>query len=392
MRVKLSLQGHGSHVVELADACTLGDLASAAATAFSLPQRDVVLSTTFPASTLPSRIAPGDLASAHGVRSGQALTVSLAPASAPVHVPAPAPAPASAPASSSTSSAVATLACAGCTYENAAASARCEICGGSGGLGGGGGKSSVAATGSSGAGGNAPPPSRLTAAWVCAACTLRNEAGSRCCAACGSAPPPPPRVLARYIVPADNACLFGAVAYLCGGGESADAMRRLAVDEIARSPETYTDAVLGRPVAAYVAAMLLKDAWGGAIELGALSACLKIELCAIEVRTSRPYHFGVRFARRAFLIFDGIHYDAVHSVDASSGAAAATTFAADDEAALRAAVALADELRAARQFVDTSSFTLLCAVCNTGLKGEEEARAHAIATSHTNFQEYAAKQ
>ncbi len=42
----------------------------------------------------------------------------------------------------------------------------------------------------------------------------------------------------------------------------------------------------------------------------------------------------------------------------------------------------------ARQFTDVNSFTLRCAVCQLGLKGEKEATVHAKETGHTNFAEY----
>ncbi len=45
-------------------------------------------------------------------------------------------------------------------------------------------------------------------------------------------------------------------------------------------------------------------------------------------------------------------------------------------------------LEQAKQFTDTHNFTLRCAVCQKGLRGEKEAQEHAKATGHVNFQEY----
>lgn len=55
-----------------------------------------------------------------------------------------------------------------------------------------------------------------------------------------------------------------------------------------------------------------------------------------------------------------------------------------------AAEALVRSLQQRKQFTDTNSFTLQCAVCYEGLVGAAEARAHAAATGHQNFQEYRA--
>ena len=126
--------------------------------------------------------------------------------------------------------------------------------------------------------------------------------------------PAPALVLTRHPVPADNACLFTAIGYLACGGEHANAIRRLAADALAAAPadaDEYSTAALGKPRAEYIEAMLRPATWGGAIELGILAVRLSVELVAIEVKTGRPYRFGAGrgFARRAFLIFDGAHYE-----------------------------------------------------------------------------------
>ena len=55
---------------------------------------------------------------------------------------------------------------------------------------------------------------------------------------------------------------------------------------------------------------------------------------------------------------------------------------------LEAAVSLAREAQAARQFTDTSQFALRCLVCQKGLVGQEDAVKHATETGHQNFSEY----
>jgi ubiquitin thioesterase OTU1 len=171
-------------------------------------------------------------------------------------------------------------------------------------------------------------------------------------------------VLTRHSVPADNACLFTAVGYVARGGEHANAVRRLAADTLAAAPadaDEYSTAALGKPRAEYIEDLLRPSTWGGAIELGILATRLALELVAIEVKSGRPYRFGagLGFARRAFLIFDGAHYDAVHC-ESSSGGVPQTTFPAEDEAPLAAAIAIAAELKRTRQYVDFAGFALMC--------------------------------
>lgn len=94
------------------------------------------------------------------------------------------------------------------------------------------------------------------------------------------------------------------------------------------------------------------------------------------------------------ILLAGLHYDAL-AVAASQGAPeAADALALPSrgpacEAAMAAAAALVARAHAGRQFTDTANFTLRCNVCRQGLKGEREAVAHAQATGHADFSEYA---
>lgn len=56
--------------------------------------------------------------------------------------------------------------------------------------------------------------------------------------------------------------------------------------------------------------------------------------------------------------------------------------------AMAKAALLVKECQRQRQFTDMANFTLRCGVCQCGIKGEKEAREHAQATGHQNFQEY----
>jgi ubiquitin thioesterase OTU1 len=95
-----------------------------------------------------------------------------------------------------------------------------------------------------------------------------------------------------------------------------------------------------------------------------------VEICAIDIQTCRPYFFGegAGHALRCFLLYSGIHYDAVALSTNGGGndeSGDVTMFAADDETAVARAVALANELRRVRtQPCDKSVCLSVClSVC-----------------------------
>ena len=90
---------------------------------------------------------------------------------------------------------------------------------------------------------------------------------------------------------------------------------------------------------------------------------------------------GEGYARRAYLCFDGMHYDALER-------GGARVFDAADEGARRAVEAFAADARAKRAFTDLDGFSLRCVDCAKGLVGEGGALEHARETGHSNFCEY----
>lgn len=65
-----------------------------------------------------------------------------------------------------------------------------------------------------------------------------------------------------------------------------------------------------------------------------------------------------------------------------------TVFPVSDQSVLKGAQELATKLRAKKAYTNTSTFDLKCEICKVGLKGEKEAREHAVQTGHTKFGEY----
>lgn len=206
-----------------------------------------------------------------------------------------------------------------------------------------------------------------------------------------------PEEIVRRKMPDDNACLFWAIAYVMRGAGgrregAAAAERAAAVAEVEGDPAVFSDAVLGRPRAEYAALMREKARWGGEIEMLALSRHHRVEIVAASVQTQRfnTYGEGCGYGRRVYLVYTGVHYDALaRAASADAPEAADTTlFDAPDEATEAGVRRLVARLHADRAFVDQANFTLRCDVCGEGVVGRGGAQAHASQTGHTAFSEF----
>jgi len=203
----------------------------------------------------------------------------------------------------------------------------------------------------------------------------------------GSSGPAAAGAMRRVTVKADNTCLFTAVGFLAMGNtkEMGRYVRELAASLIpgAGFPDGTLD---GKTPAEYQAWLLDDTHWGGAIELTVLARQLGRRFAVVEVKSGTVYRFGSE-GKCSYLVNDGIHYDPLARDTAGTGSEAGfdTEFEHDDPAPLEEAKAIAANMKAVRAFVDTSSFDLLCLQCNTPLKGQKEAQAHAGSTGHTNF-------
>ncbi|XP_068599044.1 ubiquitin thioesterase OTU1 [Brachionichthys hirsutus] len=200
-------------------------------------------------------------------------------------------------------------------------------------------------------------------------------------------------VLARRVVPADNSCLFTSVHYAVGGGvhdpACAPEMRRLIAQIVSSGPAAYSEAVLGKSNEDYCAWISRADTWGGAIEVSILSEFYRCEICVVDTQRVRMDRFGedAGYSKRVLLIYDGVHYDPLQKETPGSDAPPQTVFSTADDVVLAQALELADEARRKQQYTDMNRFVLRCAVCQTGLVGQREAREHAKQTGHTDFGE-----
>lgn len=202
-----------------------------------------------------------------------------------------------------------------------------------------------------------------------------------------------PGVLVKKVVPADNSCLFTSVGYVLSGKidpSCASYMREIIANAVASDPDEYSEAFLGRPNPEYCKWILKPESWGGAIELSILSKFYGLEIAVIDSINAILNRFGEdqHYSHRAFLIFDGIHYDPLYW-EPLDGGSIQTMFPAQDEKILFEAAELAKEVKSSRQFTDIQKFTLMCNDCKARLNGQLEAQRHAKETGHMNFGEVA---
>jgi len=128
------------------------------------------------------------------------------------------------------------------------------------------------------------------------------------------------------------------------------------------------------------------------LDLSVLSQLLQTEIVALDIIRNRHDVYGTEqeYKRRIYVIYDGIHYDAVaYCFDPQLPPDMETTrFSPNDQVVLERAKDLCAQEHQRKAYTDTSNFTLRCLVCQQGLKGQSEAAQHAQQTGHANFSEY----
>lgn len=202
-----------------------------------------------------------------------------------------------------------------------------------------------------------------------------------------------PGILMKRVVPADNSCLFTSMNFVLNGkvddsGNVAPLMRQMIAETISKDPESFSEAILGKPNVEYCKWILDDKSWGGAIELAVLSNYYGIEIGVVDTINAIINRFGEdqKYAHRVLLLFDGIHYDPLY-LESLEGGDIQTIFPVDDDRILRDAEQLAQEAKSSRQFTDVNKFTLKCMVCNILISGQVQAQQHAQSTGHASFGE-----
>ena len=203
--------------------------------------------------------------------------------------------------------------------------------------------------------------------------------------------------ITRRVVPADNSCLFAAVAHAMHGNagrrERADGLRQVVAGAVRADPIQFSEAMLGQDPDAYCAWITRHDTWGGHIELAILSKHFGVEIAAFDIQTTRVdlYGQGEEYPTRILLLYDGVLYDLLVKTlfDGAPEELDVSVFDAHTvDVAMVEAHSLVAEQHGLRKFTDTSKFTLRCLVCQKGLVGEAGALEHAKSTGHANFCEF----
>jgi len=200
----------------------------------------------------------------------------------------------------------------------------------------------------------------------------------------------------RRSVDADNSCLFTSIGYVLEGQSRVKSqyLRGLIANSVKSMPERFTAVFLGKTNEQYVEWISRSESWGGAIELSILAEYYKTEIAAFDCQSLRLDIYGqdLGFTQRVFLIYDGIHYDALaYAFDSSTASFEdmdVTIFNPLDEVAVTKAKKVAEDAHRKFLYTDTSKFDLRCLSCQTGLVGQGGAIKHAKETGHQNFAEY----
>lgn len=191
-------------------------------------------------------------------------------------------------------------------------------------------------------------------------------------------------ILLKQVVPSDNSCLFTSIGFVLTGKvdpEKSQDMRQIIASTVNADKQEYNEGILGRPNDEYCAWILQPESWGGAIEVSILSAYHGIEFDVVDITNAIINRFGEdkNYGMRAFLLFDGIHYDPLY-LESTTGEPPQTIFPIEDNAVYMQAEQLAKEAKSSRQFTDVNRFTLRCIDCDCLLKGQVEAQQHAKRT------------
>lgn len=193
-------------------------------------------------------------------------------------------------------------------------------------------------------------------------------------------------------VPDDNACLFNAVLYALDPVVRVlpQELRGLVAAHIGENPAEYCEAILGKPPAAYVAWISGKDAWGGAIELSAITKIYGIRISCMDVESGKEIVFEQETAAARFivLVYSGIHYDVLceNRSNAASRAPHEMRRAAGDrsvwessrhEAVTAAGKKVLRNLQDHSYSTNTTTFRVRCLECYRVVVGEHGAATHA---------------
>jgi len=202
----------------------------------------------------------------------------------------------------------------------------------------------------------------------------------------------------RKVIDADNSCLFNAIGYLIHGKATFSTFdpnfyREVIAGIVLSQPSYYTKELLEKSPDEYASWIMDKSSWGGEIELSILSKYLDIEIAVCDImsvtlllyksiESSSQYADTCRNPYRIYVLYDGVHYDAIIAM---SNGSEITRFSSDEQAVESKVMELAQDLNRRRQYTNLTRCGLQCNICYTVMSGEDDAREHARLTGHQNF-------
>ena len=209
--------------------------------------------------------------------------------------------------------------------------------------------------------------------------------------------------LYRVTIASDNSCLFLSLIYLLHRNSlSVKVLRSLAASLIEADPETFNDVILERPRLEYINWIRQSESWGGYIELIVFSRGYNIQITVVDICSGRHYEYGnPEMGRRIFLVYDGMHYDALAAEDlccdplpsaATSNyheigfslreKSLITIFNSHDTEIVEKVNSLVNELRDLQRTPQASKLLTECCSCNKQFSTHEALKQHAIETGH----------
>jgi len=202
--------------------------------------------------------------------------------------------------------------------------------------------------------------------------------------------------IVRRVMPDDNSCLFHTIAYVLEGEKVASQATLTRLRKVISKVITedgglnYDQATLGKSPSEYARWILQPNSWGGAIELSIFAQTYATEIFALDVINGIGNCFGENdgYGKRVYVIFDGIHYDAIAiSPIEEERELDLTEVKPWDQAVEQMALDYLQKEKKAGNYTDTQSFQILCLQCQSVLVGEKGAAKHAMTTGHSQFVE-----
>lgn len=196
--------------------------------------------------------------------------------------------------------------------------------------------------------------------------------------------------LVHRVMPDDNSCLFRAVASaVLPGMDAMNELRSIIAQEVQANPDEYPKVVLdNKDPDDYCRWIQTDDAWGGQIELVILSKHFEVEICSIDIKSSRVDTYNAGKPTRCILAYSGIHYDTIaFSAFDSVPEEDEKIFLASEDCILDAAKTLCRKLNEKGYYTDTAGMQIRCKDCGISSTGEAGAAAHAAKTGHYDMEE-----